>query len=207
MLHLENFIRMKKGILIILVLVILGIAGWMIWGGKKEAAPENKQQPLTKADNSDAFNSSFGVMLQAYFKLKNALVASDSAQASTAALELATAADSLKVNEIKGDSTGAIKLTAQDYSGTISGSAKALAGEKGLDPKRKEFKMIADALFTLFQTVRYDEQKIYWINCPMAFDNTGANWISEDSVVKNPYFGDKMLNCGTVEATLDFTQK
>jgi len=197
---------MKKGVLVILVLVILGFGGWMIWGGKKESAPEVKQQPLKLADNSGAFNQSFGVLLDTYFKLKDALVESDSAKATAAALELATAADSLKTNEIKGDTTGAIKATALDYAGTISGSARGLAGEKTLELKRKEFRMIADALFPLFQTVHYKGRKIYWIHCPMAFDNTGANWISQDSTVRNPYFGAQMLNCGTVESTLDFTQ-
>ncbi len=38
---------MKKGVLVILVLVILGIAGWMIWGGKKETPSGEKQKPLT----------------------------------------------------------------------------------------------------------------------------------------------------------------
>lgn len=198
---------MKKGVLVILVLVILVIAGWMIWGGKKESGSGPKQKPLALADNSDAFNNSFGVLLNTYFKVKDALVASDTAKASAASLELATAADSLRVNEIKGDSLGVIKATALDYAGTITGSAKALAGEKDIEAKRKEFKMISDALFTLFQTVRYKEQKIYWVNCPMAFNNTGANWISQDSVVRNPYFGDKMLSCGTVESMLDFSQQ
>lgn len=198
---------MKKGVLVILVLVILGIAGWMIWGGKKETAPEQKQQPLKQADNSDAFNSSFGVMLNSYYKLKDALVASDTAKSSVAALELATAADSLKINEIKADTMGVLKLTAQEYAGTISGSAKGLAGESTLEARRQEFKMITDALYVLFQTVRYNEQKIYWIHCPMAFNNTGAYWINQDSTVRNPYFGDKMLTCGTVEGTLDFTQQ
>ena len=198
---------MKKGVLVILVLVILAAAGWLIWGGKKEAGSGPKQQPLTQADNSDVFNNSFGAMLTAYYSVKDALVASDTAKASAAALQLALAADSLKVNEIKGDSLGVIKLTAMDYSGTISGSAKALALEAGLDAKRKEFKMISDALFPLFQTVRYDGQKAYWVHCPMAFNNTGANWISRDSAVLNPYFGDAMLKCGSVESTIDFTQQ
>lgn len=198
---------MKKGVLVILVLVILGIAGWMIWGGSKETRSEEKQKPLKLAENTNAFNSSFGVMLDAYFKLKDALVASDTAKASAAAMELATAADSLKIDEIKADTMGVLKLTAQEYAGTINGSAKGLAGENSLEAKRQEFKMITDALYVLFQTVRYDEQKIYWIHCPMAFNNTGAYWINQDSTVRNPYFGDKMLTCGTVEGQLDFTQQ
>lgn len=198
---------MKKGVLVILVLVILGAAGWMIWGGKKEAASGEKQKPLTQADNSDAFNHSFGVLLHAYYNVQDALVASDTAKASAAALKLAAAADSLKVNEIKGDTSGVLKLTAQDYAGTISGFARGLAGEATLEAKRKEFKMIVEALYPLFQTVHYDGEKAYWVHCPMAFDNTGADWISRDSAVLNPYFGDKMLKCGSVVSTIDFTQQ
>ncbi|XLS28663.1 DUF3347 domain-containing protein [Flavobacteriaceae bacterium M23B6Z8] len=44
--------------------------------------------------------------------------------------------------------------------------------------------------------------KIYRIYCPMAFDNTGGQWLSQDKTIENPYFGDAMLNCGSVQETL-----
>ncbi|TXK70596.1 DUF3347 domain-containing protein [Mesonia sp. HuA40] len=43
---------------------------------------------------------------------------------------------------------------------------------------------------------------IYKINCPMAFNNGGGFWFSKSEEVLNPYFGDKMLRCGSVTATL-----
>ncbi len=36
----------------------------------------------------------------------------------------------------------------------------------------------------------------------MAFGNTGGDWISNVPEVLNPYFGDAMLNCGSVTGTL-----
>jgi Cu(I)/Ag(I) efflux system membrane fusion protein len=36
----------------------------------------------------------------------------------------------------------------------------------------------------------------------MANDNKGADWLSFDKAIKNPYFGDKMLQCGSVEQTI-----
>jgi hypothetical protein len=33
-------------------------------------------------------------------------------------------------------------------------------------------------------------------------ENKGAMWISEMKEVKNPYFGAKMLTCGTVEEVI-----
>lgn len=42
----------------------------------------------------------------------------------------------------------------------------------------------------------------YVIHCPMAFDHGGADWLSPEPVVVNPYFGAEMLHCGTVRETL-----
>ena len=36
----------------------------------------------------------------------------------------------------------------------------------------------------------------------MAFDYEGATWISRESNVLNPYFGDEMLTCGVVRKAL-----
>jgi len=171
-----------------------------------KAAADAKQQPLSISQNTDVFKQSFTHLLNAYNNLKDALVASDTAKASAAAVTLRVAVDSLKVNEIKGDSTGAIKETAATFTSTITGSAQALAAEKDIKGKRKEFEMIADAIWNLTRTVRYSDQKLYWQFCPMAFDNKGAYWISYERDIKNPYFGSEMLNCGSVEDSLDYSK-
>ena len=41
--------------------------------------------------------------------------------------------------------------------------------------------------------------KLFVQFCPMADNNTGAFWISREDQILNPYFGDMMLNCGSVE--------
>ena len=43
---------------------------------------------------------------------------------------------------------------------------------------------------------------VYRIHCPMAFDNSGADWLQGDQTVSNPYFGAAMLRCGEVTAEL-----
>jgi len=35
--------------------------------------------------------------------------------------------------------------------------------------------------------------------CPMAFDNSGASWLQTAEKIANPYFGSKMLRCGTLK--------
>jgi hypothetical protein len=46
-------------------------------------------------------------------------------------------------------------------------------------------------------------QPVYHTFCPMAFDDKGGYWLSEEKKVYNPYFGDEMLHCGKVTETLD----
>lgn len=201
---------MKKTVIVVIVLAaIVLIARPFFCNGKDDKSKEAvdvKQQPVSIADNSDAFNQSYTQLLNAYINLKDALVASDTAKASAAAQTVRTAADSLKLNEIKGDTTGLIKETAQTFTSTITGSAQALAAEKDIEGKRNEFKNIADALWSLTRTVRYKGQKLYWEFCPMAFNKNGAYWISYEREIKNPYFGSKMMTCGSVEDSLDYSK-
>ena len=37
----------------------------------------------------------------------------------------------------------------------------------------------------------------------MAGNDKGAYWLSKESKIKNPYFGDEMLTCGSVKETID----
>ncbi len=197
---------MKKLIIGILIVGVAGLIAWKLWGGKDEK-PREKQKPVSIAENTTTFNQSYDQLLNAYYAVKDALVASDTAKATAAALQLIGASDSLKVSEIQGDTTGMIKETAKSYTANISTTAKILAESKTLDEKRKQFEMIADALWQLTRTVKYDGQKVYWQYCPMAFNDKGAYWMSNNPVVMNPYFGDEMLHCGSSEDSLDYSKK
>lgn len=68
---------------------------------------------------------------------------------------------------------------------------------------RKAFKQVSDTLILLIRQHGVDHLgNLYVIHCPMAFRNTGADWLSHDPMVRNPYFGDMMYACGTVTDTL-----
>ena len=203
---------MKKTLIVVIVLAaIILIARPFFCNGKKDDKSANgtaaeKQKPISIEGNSDAFNQSFTNLINAYIDLKDALVASDAAKATAAAQTLRTASDSLKVNEIKGDSTRVIKQTALSYTSTITGSAQALVAEKDIERKRNIFGNIAESMWTLTRTVRYGGKKLFWEYCPMAFNNQGAYWISYERDIKNPYFGSKMMNCGSVEDSIDYSK-
>lgn len=181
-------------------------------GDKPVVIEAPKTEALTISKNTPAFNESFEKVLNAYLSLKAALIEYDTAAANAAAGRLSVAADSLDTEQIKGDTTGAIKEVAKNYAGTMVGSATALIGETDIVKKKTEFKMISDALYDLVRTVKYDRQKLYHQHCPMAFNDTEeAWWISTSNKIENPYLGKKhpkykgaMLECGDITDSLDF---
>jgi hypothetical protein len=208
---------MKKVLIGILVLAVLVFGAYKIFfSGKADGASNRppREKPLSISKNTEAFNASYEKLLNAYFDLKSGLTDYDTAKADAAARLLTICADGLKLNEIKGDSTGAIKAVAGNSTGTISSSARGLAAETDLVKKKRQFQTISDALYDLTRTVKYDRVKIFHQHCPMAFnDSEDGTWISNSNEIVNPYLGrkhpkfkDKMINCGDVTDSLDFTK-
>lgn len=54
-----------------------------------------------------------------------------------------------------------------------------------------------------FVSSHLEAGKVYKQYCPMAFDDTGAFWFSTSEEILNPYYGDAMLHCGTIEKTIE----
>lgn len=174
---------------------------------EQENVSEQKPVPLNISQNSGTFNESFAKLLQSYFSLKEAFINADTVKVNSAAVLLVQHADSLNLNELKGDSSGMILETADYFASTISGSAKALAGENKIEDKLREFNMITDAMWGLTRTVKYEGQKVYYQFCPLAFDNTGGYWLSDKIDSGNPYLGDKEKGCSQVNDSLDYGKR
>jgi Cu(I)/Ag(I) efflux system membrane fusion protein len=53
-----------------------------------------------------------------------------------------------------------------------------------------------DALYSAIKMFGTSGETIYYQFCPMAKDGDGAYWLSSKVDIKNPYYGDAMLECG-----------
>lgn len=200
---------MKKLTVIISIAIFLAACG----GGDDKTTPDVTPAKPLGSVNDSGFNLGFGKLLASYFDLRDALVDWDTIAANKYSLDLASLSDSLDLSHFPNDSTGAIKITADSYAGTINGSSRALIAEKEISAKRKEFQMISDALYDLARSVKYDREILYHMKCPMAFnDSEEAYWISETPAIKNPYLGNRhpkykkgMVGCGEVTDSIGLT--
>jgi membrane fusion protein, copper/silver efflux system len=74
-----------------------------------------------------------------------------------------------------------------------------MTAAKTIGDLRQDFKALSEAII---QVARYfggpAGATLYVEHCPMADGNLGADWLSMDREIKNPYFGSAMLTCGEV---------
>lgn len=121
-------------------------------------------------------------VMQAYFDIKDALITSDpeaSLEASNQLLSALTDADDA-------------------LSADLKASVEAMLNSDDIDGQRIHFSSLTEDILAVIEAGILDKT-IYKQYCPMAFDNQGAHWYSLEEEVVNPYFGDAMLHCGSVQ--------
>ncbi len=70
---------------------------------------------------------------------------------------------------------------------------------ENLEYQRLSFKSLNEHLIPIAKEIKTHQETWYLQECPMADHNSGGFWISMESEIINPYFGDEMLNCGGIE--------
>jgi len=115
-----------------------------------------------------------------YVSLKDALVKSDSASAQKAAGKLQTSLAAYKGCE----PTAAV--------------ASKIAANTNLVSQRKDFTVLSADLIALLKNAEIEKGTIYVQHCPMANKGDGGDWLSTEKEIRNPYYGNEMLECGRV---------
>ncbi len=206
---LAEILQMKKVVLILALLLIGFGVYWFVSKEKNTVPADEKTGPMITNKHSALFNSGIDSLMITYLDIKDAFVNADSNTAKTACSKLILLADSSRLIELKLDSA-AIYESALMLLGDVKANAESLLNQTDLTEMRQDFRMIGESLYPLLKTIHYEGNTLYWQNCPMAFgDNKGANWISNDKEIVNPYLGKNhpefkgsMLHCGEVKDSI-----
>lgn len=141
----------------------------------------------------EVFKASLNGALDAYFELKDALVATDAVLASEKATALSSA---IEVVSIVGLSAEAAMLW--DVAGKDALAASmAIISENDVEVQREHFEPLSNAFIDMVKAYGPFENTIYRQSCPMVRDGS-ADWLSKEENVMNPYHGSRMLRCGSV---------
>lgn len=80
-------------------------------------------------------------------------------------------------------------------------AASTIAESDDINTQRTAFFDLSEAMEGMLKgTLKSGE--IYKQYCPMAFEGEGGAWLSASKEIRNPYYGDKMLKCGSVRETI-----
>lgn len=134
----------------------------------------------TEATTGVAANDTAKVY-NAYLAVKDALVKTDGKAAQHAATELTAA-----LTPIKGCDEA-------------EGLSKKIAGTDDVKLQRINFLQLSQDVIPLVKGLKSKTAPIYVAYCPMANEGNGGYWLSAQKEIKNPYYGDEMMDCGEVK--------
>ncbi len=132
-----------------------------------------------------------------YFAVKDALVKTDAASAASKATALLASLNDIDMGKMKMDDHMAFMKVEK----ALKTDAATISTSKDVAAQRDAFSNLSDNMIA-FMKVTKAATPVYLQHCPMANDGKGADWLSKENAVKNPYYGSMMLNCGKVTETI-----
>jgi membrane fusion protein, copper/silver efflux system len=139
------------------------------------------------------FREAFTRLLLEYVSLKEALVDSDLGNAIQTGEKFIQALETIGEHRMTGDAHVAWMV----FYNNILSHAQSLTEANDLEAVRGEFRFLSNVLIEALISLGADDH-FYVQFCPMAFDNQGGHWISDEDQIRNPYLPETMLRCGEV---------
>lgn len=132
-------------------------------------------------------NANISKLYNQYIAIKNALAADNADQTSKAALDF-----------IKIAGTVDAKLLSEGNINTLRKDATAISEARTIQKQREYFYNLSDNMIAVAKKFKLSDKSVYVQYCPMA----EGNWLSNENKIVNPYYGSKMLSCGSVKSEI-----
>ncbi|MEZ7496985.1 efflux RND transporter periplasmic adaptor subunit [Leeuwenhoekiella aequorea] len=164
--------------------------------GKKSMMNQGKEQasemPMSqmRMEFTENFQNQFKKVLKPYLQMKDALVASNASQVSAFAKATSAALKSADIKSLGSMEQLHIKKSIE--------MLDAIAANDNLENQRDHFVILNENMVPIAMSVNGTDEILYVQKCPMANNSKGAVWLSAEKDIRNPYYGDAMLTCGSV---------
>lgn len=155
---------------------------------KKETSDMSLSQMII--DLPSSFQKDFEKVLTSYLQMKDAFVSNNANQVAAFAKETSKALKSI-------DISGLGKMEQAHLNKTIK-MFDAIVENDNLENQRDHFVILNENLVPIAMNIENVDPILYLQKCPMANKNKGAFWLSKDKDIRNPYYGDEMLTCGSI---------
>ncbi|GAB1463203.1 DUF3347 domain-containing protein [Pedobacter sp.] len=176
---------MKKNIIVVIAVVFFSACNNQKSEEKKvETIVKEKAVATTTSNNVLLKNDQLNVVYQQYLLLSNALINSDLVTAKEASMGLELGSKALKDGE------------------KLARFASKITAASAIEVQRALFSDLSNEMIAKVKAIGLQYGEIYLEYCPMALNDKGASWLSNQQQIRNPYYGDSMLDCGEIKETL-----
>lgn len=141
----------------------------------------------------EAFRAQLTDVVNAYLDVREALIDSDEDAARSHLQDMQDRLDAVDMMQLDTEPHDAWMQDLRAMESHLSHIQEA----NGLEALRGEFNTLSLVLAYSIQRFGADVE-VYRQYCPMAFDEEGAYWISDEEEIRNPYLPENMLGCGEV---------
>jgi hypothetical protein len=159
-------------------------------GMSHDESEVNEVQAFANVDNNT--KSHINNLINNYLDLKNALTDADQQKAKEAAEKVIAEAGKFDASSLPQDQ----KTSYETSISQLKTHSEHVVNATNLEGQREALPQLTESVYTLTKSFGANEKDLFFQHCPMAFEGKGANWISEDQKIRNPYFGEKMMTCG-----------
>jgi Cu(I)/Ag(I) efflux system membrane fusion protein len=153
-------------------------------------------EPQFQVDAS--FQQQLASVFTSYIELKDAFVSSDANKVKSEAKETSETLAKVDMKLV----SGAAHNDWMNYLSPLQSSLKEIQGSTDIEAQRRAFSTLSGNLYKSVKAFGLGGKEAFYEYCPMALNNEGAYWLSDQAQIHNPYFGDKMPTCGEVKEKL-----
>jgi Cu(I)/Ag(I) efflux system membrane fusion protein len=185
------------------ILLSLLLSSSLTFGLQAQHTHIKPESGSVQTGNNKSVKPEFKTQLTAVYKaslpLKDALVAADAKQAQQAATSVKQALSQVDMQLLQGKA----HTDWMSYLADMKSNLDKIESEDKLPAQRKHFSKVSEALYKSIKAFGVEGDTVYYQHCPMALDGEGAAWLSDSKQIRNPYFGEKMLTCGSTKEILN----
>jgi hypothetical protein len=178
---------MKKAIILVCLALVSWGANAQCHGSHSHSSSHDSHDKKAQTVEPVFKDKKLESVYKDYLKLKNALVDSDAENAKKASARLVNSLEELKSRPNEKARAEARKINAAPT----------------LEKQREVLNSLSNEIAFLVKGGQINKGQMYLQYCPMANNDTGGYWLSNEKEIKNPYFGSSMLKCGTVKETIN----
>lgn len=143
------------------------------------------------SDLSPEVSSSIKQIVDYYINVSTALSNDDNKEAASSGMALSEIMNHIDKSAFNEEQRS---LYAKNENALKEHATAIASNANNIEVQRESFEKMSEDVYALVKTFG-GGRKLYKAHCPMV----DANWLTEKNEVKNPYYGESMLTCGSID--------